>query len=51
MNSVLMWIGGLLAAVLAAENYRFTRAELEQAINEVDNLGSLAAELRGIIFY
>jgi hypothetical protein len=40
-----------LAAVLAAEGYRFTQAELQQAITEVDNLGSLAAELRGIIFY
>ena len=40
-----------LAALLAAENYRFTQAEFQQALTEVDNLGSLATELRGIIFH
>ena len=40
-----------LTAALQAVNYRFTQAELQQAITEVDGLGALATDLRGIIFH
>ena len=40
-----------LKAAVEAANYRFTQAELLQAITEVDGLGALATDLKGIIFY
>lgn len=40
-----------LKAALNEANCRFTQDELRKAITEVDGLGSLATDLRGIILY
>ena len=40
-----------LSAALQAAKCRFTQAELQQAITEVDGLGALATDLNKIIFH
>ncbi len=40
-----------LQAAMEAAHCRFTQAELQLAITQVDGLGALATDLRGIIFH